>query len=69
MYASILLGFVVMDDSSLRQHAEEILSDPGLRRPIQSIRLALRFYSGTGALMQENEQNLTTLLQSLEAEP
>ncbi|KAL6785685.1 hypothetical protein ACKKBF_B01230 [Auxenochlorella protothecoides x Auxenochlorella symbiontica] len=69
MYASILLGFVVMDDSSLRQHAEEILSDPGLRRPIQSIRLALRFYSGTGALMQENEQNLTALLQSLEAEP
>lgn len=67
MYASILLGFVVMDDSSLRHAAEEALGDPGLCRALSSIRLALRFYSGTGALIEENERNLTSLLRSLEA--
>lgn len=66
MYTAILLGFLVAPRPEVRLWAAEGLGDPRLARLCAVVRGALRFYSQTGALLEENRDNLTRMAAALE---
>ena len=63
VYAALLLGFLLAEDSALQDAAIKSLGS--LRPVLSAIEKCLSFYVDAGAIMSQNEESLKKLLTSL----
>ena len=63
VYAALLLGFLLAEDSALQDAAIKSLGS--LRPVLSAIEKCLSFYVNAGAIMSQNEESLKKLLTSL----